>query len=309
MTSTLGHYSFPSGASLGTTSTSTAASTASTATTGTQADAVAIVNQALTAYGLQGLSNWAWNEITNGASSNQVLMDMYQTPQFAQRFPGIIARQQAGLPAISPADYVSYEDSAKQLENQYNLPAGMLSDPTRIGDLIGKDVSMSELTDRVQNGYAAVAYAPPATLQAFTQMFGANGDGALAAHFLDTTQASKLLDQQAVAAQISGQATMGSINMDTSHAMQLAQLGVSNSSVGSSLQDLQQKSALYNATINEQPNLNIGQQGVDAEFGLSAASTQQVLQREQSRQAAFQGGGSAYSDQYGAEGVGKARPL
>ena len=278
-------------------------------TTGTTADANAILQQTLNQYGLGSMSQWAWNEITNGSSADQVLNDLYQTPQFAQRFPGIIARQNAGLPPISPSDYIAYEDQAKQLENQYGLPQGMLSDPNRLGTLIGQDVSMSELTDRVQNGYAAVQYAPPQVRQAFTQMFGVNGDGALAAHFLDTTQASKLLEQQATAAQISGQATIGGINMDTGHAMQLAQLGLTSSSVGSGLQDLQQKSSLYNAQVNETPNLSIGTQGVEAEFGLSGSATQQVLQREQERQAQFQGGGAAASDSYGAEGIGKARPI
>ena len=277
--------------------------------TSVQTDANAIISQTLQQYGLQSLSTWAWNEITNGASTAQVLMDMYQTPQFNQRFPGIAARQAAGLPAISPADYVNYEDQAKQIENQYGLPQGMLSDPERVGKLIAQDVSISEVNDRVSNGYQAVAYAPPQVQQAFTQMFGVNGTGALAAHFLDTTQATKLLTQQAAAAQISGQATIGSINMDTSHAMQLAQMGQTSSSVGSGLQDLQQKSSLYNAQIGEQPNLAIGTQGVEAEFGTNQTSTQEVLQREQQRQAQFQGGGQAYSDQYGATGTGAARPM
>jgi hypothetical protein len=281
----------------------------STMTTGTTADANAIIDQALTSYGLQGLSTWAWNEITNGASADQVIVDMYQTPQFAQRFPGIIARQKAGLPPIAPADYIAYEDQAKQLENQYSLPTGLLSNPTTIGDFIGKDISATELTDRVQKGYAAVAYAPPEVRQAYTSMFGANGDGALAAQMLDMKTATDILTQQATAAQISGQASMGGINMDTNHAMQLAREGQTASSVGSNLADLQKNAALYDANINEKPNLAIGTQGVEAEFGMSGTATQEVIQRQQQRQAEFQGGGKAYGDQYGQEGVGAARPL
>jgi hypothetical protein len=183
-----------------------------------------------------------------------------------------------------------------------------LTDSQRIGDLITKDVSATELTDRVQNGYAAVNYAPPEVRQAFTQMFGANGDGALASHFLDTTHAAKLLTQQATAAQISGEATMGGINMDTGHAMQLAQLGQTAQGAQSTLQALSKENPLYNATIGEQNNLLEGTQGVEAAFGTDASATQQVIQRQQQREAQFQGGGGASISQYGAEGIGAARP-
>ena len=280
-----------------------------TSTMGTQADANAIVTQSLADYGLQGLSQWAWNEITSGSSPTQVLMDMQQTPQFKARFPGIEARQKAGLPAISPADYVGFEDQMKQLENRFSLPTGFLSDPAHIANWIGKDVSSAELTTRVQNGYAAVAYSPPAVRQAYTQMFGANGDGALAAQFLDVNKATELLTQQATAAQISGNFAMGGVNMDTQHAMTLAQQGQTQQSVGTSLAHLQQQASLYNSQVGETGNLTIGGTGVEAEFGTNQTATQEVLQREQQRQAAFQGGGQAYQDAQGASGIGAARPL
>jgi hypothetical protein len=272
-------------------------------------DAIPIIDQALAAYGLSGLAGWAWGEITNGASASQVLVDMYQTPQFAQRFPGIIARQKAGLPPIAPAEYINYEDQAKQLENRYGLPTGLLSNANTIGDFIGKDISAAELTDRVQKGYAAVAYAPPEVRQAYTAMFGANGDGALAGQMLDMKTSTDILTQQATAAQISGQASMGGINMDTAHAMQLAREGQTGTSVGSNLADLQKNASLYDANINEKPGMAIGSTGIEAEFGMSGAATQQVIQRQQQRQAEFQGGGKAYGDTTGQEGVGAARPM
>ena len=271
-------------------------------------DATAILKQLLDQYGLGGMAQWAWDQSTNGIPTSAIMQDLTTTPQFKARFPGIGAREKAGLPPISPGEYISYEDQMKQMENRFQLPAGSLTDPAAIGNWIGKDVSPAELTSRVQSGYAAVAYAPEAVRQSFTQMFGANGDGALAHFFLDPAKSTELLTQQATAAQISGQASMGGINMDTNHAMQLAQMGQTGSSVGSSLAHLQQQASLYNASINEQPNLAAGTQGIEAEMGLSPTSQQQVVQREQTRQASFQGGGQAFSDQYGAGGTGAARP-
>jgi hypothetical protein len=278
---------------------------------GGAASAMAIVNQVLTQYGLQSLTTWAWNEITQGASSDQVTMDMYQTPQFQDRFPGIAARQAAGLPAISPASYVSYEDSLAQMENQYGLPQGMLTNPATVSAFIGQDVSTAEVQQRVENGYQAVAYSPPEVRQAFTQYFGPSGDGALAAYFLDPKAALPLLTQQATAAQMGGTAAIGGVQMTEQDAMELAGLGQTESSIGSGIANLEQHAPLYEASVTEQPgSLEEGTQGVESQFGLSQQATQQVIQRQEQREAAFAGPTQpAEITSTGAGGVGAAKPI
>lgn len=270
-------------------------------------DALSIIEQVLTQYGLESLSQWATNEMQAGASADQITQDMTTTPQFQARFPGIAARQKAGLPAISPGDYVSYENTLAQLENQYALPKGMLTDAKTVGQFIGSDISTSEVQGRVQQGYEAVATAPPEVRQFFTQTFGANGDGALAAHFMDHTLAAPILAQQATAAQIGGTAAMGGIEMESGDAMKLAQLGQTQSSVGSGLANLQQTEQLYGASVTEKPTVEEGTQGVEAQFGLNATATQETIARQQSREEAFKGGGGPESDQYGAHGAGAAK--
>lgn len=271
------------------------------------ATAKAVIGQVLGDYGLTSLTTWAWTQITSGATSAQVLLNMQQTTQFKQRFPGIVQRQKAGLPPISPADYISYETQMKQLEHQYGLPGGFLSTPDRIGNLIGQDVSASEVQARVQQGYAVVAYAPAEVRQAFTAMFGANGDGALAAHFLTTDAATPLLEQQATGAQFSGIASMGGAHMSTQDAMTLAQNGVSASQVQSGVSQLEQQRGLFNANVGEQPGLSEGKEGIESQFGLNATAEAAVTAREQTREAEFKGGGAPYTDQYGASGAGAAR--
>lgn len=279
--------------------------TSTMGTTGT--DALAVIDQVLAQYGLQSLTQWAVNEMQNGASSDQITQDMTTTPQFQARFPAIAQRQAAGLPPLSPADYVNYEDSMTQMESQYGLPKGMLTTPSTVTAFLASDTSTSEVQQRVQQGYQAVAYAPPEVRQFFTQTFGANGDGALAAHFLDPTLAAPLLEQQATAASIGGTAAMGGVNMSDTDAMKLAQLGQTGSSVGSGIAQLQQTQDLYNASVTEQPGVTEGTQGVEAQFGLTATATGEVIAREEARKAAFSGGGAATADQYGTAGAGAAR--
>lgn len=274
-------------------------------------DATAIIGQLLDQYGLNtpGMQQWMWDEITSGATTDQITLDLQGTNQFKQRFPGIVARQAAGLPPISPADYVSYEDQAKQLENQYGLPQGVLSNPTTIGNFIGQDVSINEVQGRVQQGYNVVQSAPPEVRQAFTAMFGPNGDGALASYFLDPKSNLTTLENQATAANISGVASMGGINVSTEDAMRLAQTGVTATQAGNAAQTLEKTAPLFNANVGETNDVTAGQQGIEAQFGLSEAATQAVLARQQARQAAFQGGGAPVQDNNGAEGVGAARPI
>lgn len=280
---------------------------ADTAAIGTNAQS--LINQVLQDYGLQSLSSWAWDEITSGVTSQQLLLDMYQTPQFKARFPAIFIRQQNGLPPISPSDYITYEDEMKQYESQYGLPSGALSNQDTVTQLLGGDVSATEVQARVQQGYQAVAYAAPEVRQAFTAMFGVNGDGALAHYFLDPTKALPLLEQQATAAQIGGTTAAGGVNISTGDAMKLAQMGVSQAQAGTATQDLLKTQPLYGASVTEKNNLLAGQQGIEAELGMNPTAEQQVLNREQQREAAFAGGGAAYSDTHGVEGAGTAHPF
>src|SRR5262249_22039531 len=89
--------------------------------TSSERSAWAQLQATLAAYGvtrddLTALVAWAKGEIVRGADTNQIALDMYQTPQFARRFPAIIAREKAGLPPVSPAEYLSLESSYEQLE-------------------------------------------------------------------------------------------------------------------------------------------------------------------------------------------------
>lgn len=279
------------------------------ATTGTQADAKAIIQDYLNQYNLGNLATWAWGQITNSATADQILVNMYATPEFNARFPAIAQRAAAGLPPISPSDYLTYEDNAKQIENTYGMPTGFLSNPNEIAGLLTKDVSVSELTDRANKGFQAVTQSPPETRQAFTAMFGVNGDGALAAHFLDPKVALPLLEKQATMAQIGGQAAMNGIDVSQGLAAQMANVGVTGPTAQTGLADLTKRQDLYQASATEQPGQGIGTTGVEAQFGLSAQAEADTIAREQARTSQFKGGGGPTTDQYGAHGAGPAKPM
>lgn len=270
-------------------------------------DAMATITALLNQYGLGSLASWAWSEITAGASTAQVTLDMQSQPAFQQRFPGIAQRQAAGLPAISPADYVSYEDSLAQLTHQYGIPQGIWDTPAAIGQMIGNDTSISEVQARIQQGYAVVATAPPEVRASFAQMFGAAGDGALAAYVMDEKNSVPVLEQQVAAAQLQGTAAQSSVNINDNLAMKLAQSGVSVSQLQNAAGSVATQASLFNATPGEVSAPTQGQ-GVEAQLGTDAASAAVVAQAQSARQSAFRGGGGAESDQFGAEGIGIQQP-
>jgi hypothetical protein len=262
----------------------------------------------LAQYGLQSLATWAWGEVTSGVTAAQMLLDMYQTPQFKQRFPGIEQRQQKGLPAISPADYVNYEDSMKQLVSQYGFPKGVYDSPEAIGEAIGNDVSINEVQDRIQKGYVAVATAAPDVRASFAHMFGAAGDGALAAYMMDEKRATPVLEQQVAAAELQGTAAASSVDLNSQIAMRLAQQGISQSQVQTAAGNVAQQASLFDQQAGE-ASAPTQTQGIEAQLGTNAQAAAVVAQAQSARQAAFKGGGGASSDQYGAQGVGAAKPF
>lgn len=191
-----------SGASFYDTPTGTTA--AAPSASGAADDAFTLVRQMLDTYGLGSLADWAYQQIVSGHSEQQVLYDLRQQEPYKARFRGMALRQQAGLPAISEAEYLSYERAVRQTFVQAGLPPGFYDQPEDFASLIGNDVSVSELQTRVTDGYRQVADAAPEIRAAFANLFGADGDAALAAWFLDGDKAVPVLERAVRVAQASG---------------------------------------------------------------------------------------------------------
>ena len=202
-----------------------------------QQQAVSIFKQTLQTYGfdasdIASLTQWATDQITGKDQPNglpvpesQVALNLMQTPQFAQRFPGIIAQQKAGTPVMSPGDYVSYEQQAYQTAHAAGLPTGFLT-PQVLGNLVANHVDSQELSDRIVQGYQAVAETTPETRQYMKDAFGID-EGGLAAYFLNPDIATPLLLQKATAAQIGGAGLTAGFNpLPADLTLKAAQLGV-----------------------------------------------------------------------------------
>jgi hypothetical protein len=76
-----------------------------------------------TRYGLQALVEPLKGLITSGASSAEFSLALQNTDAYKKRFAANQKRIQAGLGALSPAEYVAMEDQYQNIMRNYGLPA------------------------------------------------------------------------------------------------------------------------------------------------------------------------------------------
>lgn len=281
--------------------------------TSSQVNAWTQLQATLASYGFTGqdLTNlvaWAKNEIIVGNSANQITLDLQQTPEFKARFPAIGVLASQGI-AITPAQYISLEQTYAQLEHNAGLPANFAS----FDQLIANQVSPSEYSARINQGYLAVAQADPTVVQAFQDFYGVDR-GHLAAYFLDPNRALPLLQQQAVSAQIGGAATQAAFSnrgqtLNQAQALRLAQMGVTQPQAQQGFRQLSTEAQLYNPLpgAGQVGNPLTNDQLLNAQFGSDGQTQLQLqLQAEFNKAQTEQGTQVAQTSQ-GATGTGSVQ--
>lgn len=260
-------------------------------------------------YGLGSLAAWANDQIQQGQNVDYVRQQLELTPEFEARFPAIKARAKAGLPPISPSEYISYEQAATQTLRAAGLPKSFWDQPSDFNALLTNDVSINELQNRINNGFLKVSYAPQSVKDAFALYYGASGESALAALFMDPTRAEPLLEQQANAAFAGGYASMAGLNLNEAAASQVARFTNGNlNQMQAGFKHLGTLAPLFDETLGEQGHdFTASEQGIASEFGLDPTAANQLEQRRQQRAAEFQGGGGPQITSTGAA-LGSATP-
>jgi hypothetical protein len=191
----------------------------------TQAGASAIIKQQLTQWGIPTLSGAVDKLIRQGYGQDAILLQLEQTPEFKARFSGNDARGKAGLPVLTPAEYIATERSYQQVMNSFGIPGGFWDSQADMAKLIANDMSPDELKTRAQDAQAVWLSKDTATRQAWTQMFGLT-DGAGIAAILDPETALPVVQRMTTAAQIGGAAINNGMATDATRFQQYADQGV-----------------------------------------------------------------------------------
>jgi hypothetical protein len=313
--------------------------------TGTLAD---IVTSVLQPWGLDTptIQSWVTAQITDLAAQNmssaqigeQIGIELQQPvgsssdplttaaqQAFANLYPGMAIRAKNGLPPITVAQYQALQDSYYQSASAVGITPAMLNGIATAGgatgdavaQLIGNDVSPSEVTARLTNGYNAAVNANPETMKllqeyyptVFPQGSGgqAPGTGALLAYYLDPANTVTTLQNQVTAAQIGTEGVNSQFGgIPVAQAQKLQQAGVTQSTARSTFNSLA-KLTPFETTLpgTQSPNAMLTQDQL-IDYGFFGANQQLLENVESNRKAPFSGGGGYAATSKGIVGAGGA---
>jgi len=265
----------------------------------------AIIRQYLEPLGLGELENLLYSNVVadQDYSPERLVMEVRKTPQYAARFPGMVARQQQGRNAISEGQYIQLEREYKQLMQSAGLPTGFYDSADDFSKFIGYDISPDELGRRIQQGYQAVAQADPSVRDTMRRFYGVT-DGELAAYFLDPSRAESLIAEQAATAQIGAAAARFGFSQSTDRlaAERLQRLGVTEPEATQVFGQLGQMGELLNPIEGGEDMLDVTETALGLTGRSSAEALQRLRTRQRQRTARFEGGGQFATQ--GAEVVG-----
>ena len=224
---------------------------------------------------------------------DQIIYEMRQQDAYKQRFAGNTARTAAGLPPMSEADYLNYEQSARQMFQFYGLPKTFYDQPSDFADFIGKDVSVTELTDRVQLA-AQRMNAQPEEDKAWARLYGVSTGDQLA-YFLDESKALPILQRQAAAANLAGiGAGTGFGDISAADAEHLAGIGVTADQARQGFGQLAGMKQVTGQIVGDTgPGMTQGEQ-LGAVFDQNAANVADLSRRQRGRLANFQARAARY---------------
>jgi hypothetical protein len=256
-----------------------------------QRDARTTITEMLQSFGLGELADYTYREIIAQDITNPdvIMFRLREQPAYQRRFAANATRARKGLPELDPASYIGLENQYRETLRSNGLPANFYDQTEDFTALLEGDVSPSELNERVQQGYRAVADADPAVKRQMQTLYGV-GEAELAAYFLDPERAAPLLTRQARAAQIAARgAEQAGIQLTGTLAEDLARRGVTEAEAQrgfaeiGALGELRQTFAGETALSTEEL--------VGAQFNQNVQAQQELERRRRLRTAEFAGGG------------------
>ena len=257
-------------------------------------DARNTIKAVLASYGLDALSEVLWSNYSGGlvdvTNPQALIYSIRNEPAYKERFKANDARMKAGLPELSPGEYIGLEDQYKQVIRSNGLPQGFYDTTDDITKLISGDVSPSEFQSRITNGYNAVANADPEVRRQMQDLYGVS-EGHLAAYFLDPTRGEPLLQQQAQAAKIAARGLeSGGMQLSKATAEDLAARGITEAQARQGFGNIGQLGELTTQMAGE-TGLTQGQI-IGQAFGYDTQAAQELEKRRRRRVGEFAGGGS-----------------
>lgn len=256
----------------------------------------------LSDWGLQGpeVENLLTQAVQESWSPQTFTINIEESNQFKQSFPEITERRKRNLTPVTAQDVLNYRRTVTTLFRDAGLPTGFYDEPQDFVDLMGvKDIGLPELQTRISEGFLRVKSAPKEVRDAFDALTGGQGEGALAALWLDPERGQSTLVRLAQKAEIMGTARGLNFNISEAQAERMIETGQATN-LGQATQGFEEAAVirpLTEETMGETDDLT-DDTAIGAAFG-NASARAQLQRRQQNRETAFKGGGGAAQSRQG----------
>lgn len=268
-----------------------AAADAAKAKETTRVSAMNAVMARFNQYGLGSLANKIKELAVDGATEATITLALQETPEYQARFSANTDRLKKGLAVLSPADYISVEDSYRQVLRAYGLT--QFDNDAYVKQFIANDVSATELSNRVTTAVQRVQNADPAVLKQLTDYYGI-GSKDVVAYVLDPNQQFQKIQRQVSAAEIGVAAAKQGLQSNVAVSEQLAAQGVTQAeaqkgyaTIADILPTATKLSEIYGATLD-----TYDQSTAEQEVFNQLASAQRKRQKLTATELATFGGSS-----------------
>lgn len=233
-------------------------------------------------YGLGSLANTVLGLAQEDVDDSTFRLRLAESDTYKQRFAGNAKRRAAGLPALSPGEYLANERQYRQIMQAAGMPTGFYDDPSDFSDFIAKDTSPSEINDRVQSALkVAKSYSAAERQQLGASLGIVLEDGHIAAFVLDSKRAlpvvQKWVDYIGVAA---AQQRQG-LRPDAKRAWDLADRGVTAEQAGQAYGAIAETTTAFGRAAKAQGS-NYVQADAEDELLLSSASAKRKREQVES---------------------------
>ena len=248
-----------------------------------------ILRQALASYGLESLYEFAYSLYAKQEididESNSFIFALREQEAYKKRFAGNERRKSLGFKELLPATYIALEKQYKETLAANGLPQGFYDSSEDFERLIGGDVSVTELNNRLKDAYSVVRDASPSVKAKMAELYGIT-DGDLLAYVIDPERARDLMSpdykRQAQAALIAENAQrLSKINLGAADAEQFVRQGITTTEAETAFANIGQMGELRRGGVGEQQITDL--QFAQAALGTDAEAKRLVEERKKRR--------------------------
>lgn len=252
-------------------------------------DAFQVIKSVLKEYGIGQMANTVWMYLQEGFSQDRIWIELQETDAWRKRFSGNEKRRQAGIPVLSPAEYLATESAYRQVMEQAGMPPGFYDQPSDFADWIAKDVSPQEIQGRVKVAQQLIESIDPKVRNEF-EKFYTRGD--MVAYALDRKRTTETLAQQLEAARASASAiNQGMSGLDRRRAETIGGLGLTQDGLNQGFSQAAQtadRAARLGGVYGSQTDANTA---TDAVFLSDAEAQEELAALGRRESGAFSGSG------------------